>query len=526
MTDALVDWPYTSAALLAGAALFATLLFALARVGIPGIDRISGNTVQRLAKNSAAPIVGQLANRAVDLVFAAVVLRLLGATANGQYAVAVVAWLYLKTISDFGLSVLVTREAAREPDRAGRLLGASTLLRIVVLVALVPPVATYTVGGTHLFDLSRASAVAIGLLTLSLVPGSYTEAINSIFNAHERMELPAALNVATNLFRFCLGLAALVAGFGVVGLALVALVTTTVSTLAYHVALRHLGVRPEWRLTRTEARWLITLSWPLLLNSLLVNLFFRADVFIIQATRGDHALGVYDAAYKFINTVLLVPTYFTLAVFPILSRYATSDQTRLIDSYRLAIKFMLIIAWPMTLGTVALAPLLIDILGGAEFLPDSASALRVLIWFLPLSYVNGVTQYVLIAVDRQRSITGAFAAAVVFNLGANLLLVPRYGIYGAAAVTVATEVVIFGTLGVAVRRYVGRLNWSDIAFRPALASVAMGAVLLLTWRLGAIPATIAACVAYAGALVVSGAVGRQEANIVLALLGRTRTAAS
>src|SRR5690606_38538227 len=172
--------------------------------------------------------------------------------------------------------------------------------------------------------------------------------------------------------------------------------TTTVSTLAYHVALRHVGVRPVWRLTRIEARWLITVSWPLLLNSLLVNLFFRADVFIIQAARGAPALGVYDAAYKFLNTVLLVPTYFTLAVFPILSRYAASDQTRLIDSYRLATKFMLIIAWPMTLGTVALAPLLIGILGGAEFLPDSASALRVLMWFLPLSYVNGVTQYVLI----------------------------------------------------------------------------------------------------------------------------------
>src|SRR5690606_37839764 len=143
-----------------------------------------------------------------------------------------------------------------------------------------------------------------------------------------------------------------------------------------------------------------------------------------------------------------------------------------------------------------------------------------------LSYVHGVTQYVLIAVDRQRTITGAFAAAVVFNLGANLLLVPRFGIYAAAAVTVATEVVIFATLAVAVRRYVGHLNWAGIAVRPALASCAMGAVLLLTWRAGAIPATIAASLSYATALVVSGAVGRQEANIVLALLGRARTVAS
>ncbi|MDI3341065.1 MAG: flippase [Sphaerobacter sp.] len=526
MTEALANWPYAPAALLAGAATFGVVLFTLAWIGIPGVDSISRNTIQRLAKNSAAPVAGQLANRAVDLVFAAFVLRLLGATANGQYAVAVVAWLYLKTISDFGLSVLVTREAARSPERAGELLGASTILRILVLLALVPPVAAYAVGGLRFLELSPASAAAIGLLMLSIVPGSYTEAVNSIFNARERMELPAALNVATNLFRACLGLGALVAGLGVIGLALVALVTTSVAAVAYHVALRHLAVRPVWRLTRRDARWLLTISWPLLLNGLLMNLFFRADVFVIQAAQGDYALGVYDAAYKFINTVLLVPTYFTLAVFPILTRYAASDHSRLLDSFGLAVKFMLIIAWPVTLGTVALAPLLIGILGGADFLPDSANALRVLIWFLPWSYVNGITQYVLVAVDRQRSITWAFAAAVAFNLAANLALVPIFSFYAAAGVTVATEVVIFAMLALAVRRYIGPLSWAGLAVRPTLAAAAMGLTLVAAWRLGAIPATVIGCLAYAVALVVSGAVGRREADIALALLGRARPAAS
>lgn len=522
MVETLVNWPYASATFLAAAGASALFLFALAWVGIPGVDRVSTNTIQRLAKNSAAPIIGQLANRFVDLVFAAFVLRLLGATENGQYAVAVVAWLYLKTVTDFGLSVLVTREAARHPDRAGQLLGGSTLLRIAVLAVLTPIVAAYAIGGIHLFDLSRSSAIAIGLLALSIVPGSYTEAINSIFNARERMELPAALNVATNVVRFALGIGALVAGYGVVGLAVVALVSTIISAAAYHVSLRHVDVSPVWQLTRRDARWLMTLSWPLLLNALLLNLFFRVDVFIIQATHGDHALGVYDAAYKFINTVLLVPTYFTLAVFPILARYAASDQTRLRESYQLAVKFMLIIAWPMTLGTVVLAPLLIGILGGAEFLPDSASALRILIWFLPLSYVNGITQYVLVAADRQRSITWAFAAAVVFNLIANALLVPRFSFYAAAANTAATEIVIFAALAISVRRHIGSLPWAGIALRPTLAGAVMAVVLALTWRLGPIPTVLIGGLVYLGALVGVGAVGRQEANIARALLGRPR----
>src|SRR6185437_6445609 len=109
----------------------------------------------------------------------------------------------------------------------------------------------------------------------------------------------------------------------------------------------------------------------------------------------------------------------------------------------------------------------------------SANALRVLIWFLPISYVNGITQYVLIAVNRQRTITIAFASAVIFNLVANLILVPIYG-YMAAAVTVATEAVLFVPLSIAVHRYVGEFNWFRFAFRPTIAAIAMGAVELVT----------------------------------------------
>lgn len=526
MIDTLVGWPHAPLVFTVGGALWGVALLALAWIGIPGVERVSGNTIQRLAKNSAAPLIGQFFNRAVDLVFAAFVLRLLGVTGNGEYAVAVVAWVYLKTVSDFGLSVLVTREAARNPERSGQLLGASTLLRIVVLAALIPIAAAYAVGGMHLFDLSRNSAIAIGLLTLSILPGSYTEGINSIFNARERMELPAAMNVFTNLSRAGFGLAALAAGFGVIGLAAVALLTTTLTTGAFHIALRHINVRPIWSLPRAQARWLIAISWPLLLNALLLNVFFRADVFIIQASKGDHALGVYDAAYKFVNTVLLLPQYFTLAVFPILSRYAAANHNRLLDSYELLLKFMMIIAWPVALGTMAIAPILIRILGGEAFLPDSAVALRILIWFVLGSYVNSIVQYVLVAVNHQRAITGAFAIASVFNIGANALLVPLFSYHGAAAVTVATEVVLFIPLLIATRRYVGRVRWGTVAGRPALAALAMALVMLLAWRTGSIPAAILGSLAYLGALIVVGAVGRQELQIARALFKRPEPSVS
>jgi O-antigen/teichoic acid export membrane protein len=194
------------------------------------------------------------------------------------------------------------------------------------------------------------------------------------------------------------------------------------------------------------------------------------------------------------------------------------------ESYRLAAKLLFIIAWPITIGTMILAPDLIRVLAGEAFLPDSANALRILIWFAPISYVNGITQYVLIAVNRQRTITIAFAVGVTFNFVANLLLVPIYGYIAAAGVTVATEAVLFVPLAIAVKRYVGEFNWLAFAVRPSLAAVAMGAAELATRRFDVLPALFTGVIVYFAVLVLSGAIGHRETEIARMLFGRSKPA--
>ncbi len=521
MVETLENWSLTPLVMLSLSVLFAALLYLVAWWGMPFLHQFAGNTVQRIVKNSTIPIASQLTNRAVDLVFAAFALRLLGVTGNGQYAIAVVTWLYLKTISDFGLSVLVTRETAREPERAGQLLGASTLMRILVLGLIAPVAVIYVMGGLAWFDMAPVSAWAIILMMLSIIPGSYGEAVNSVFNGRERMELPAILNIFTNLSRFGLGLAALFAGYGVIGLALAALIATFISAGAYHVSLRHLDIWPSWGISREQIWWFASVSWPLLLNALLLNLFFRVDVFVIQAAQGDAALGTYDAAYKFVNMLIILPAYFTLAIFPILSRMAAQQNGQLLQGFREASRFLLIIAWPITIGTIFLAPWMIRVLGGEAFLPESANVLRVIIWFLPLSFVNGVIQYTLIAANQQRTISVAFAIAVGFNFVANLILVPIYGYMAAAAITIVTEFVLFAPLTFFMKKHIGTPHWFGLFARPTIAGLGMGAVCAGAISLvGLVPGLAIGTIAYAGFLVLAGAIGQRDLVILRQLLDR------
>src|SRR5207249_9820698 len=127
----------------------------------------------------------------------------------------------------------------------------------------------------------------------------------------------------------------------------------------------------------------------------------------------------------------------TLALFPVLSPSAVNAPApragaSLRGTTPLAVKPRLGLAFPVAVGTTLMAEPIIRLLAGEEYLPHSANALRVLIWFLPFSFTNALLQYVLIALNRQRFITGAFVLATGFNVLANLLLIPRFSYIGAA----------------------------------------------------------------------------------------------
>ncbi len=491
-------------------------LFATAWVGTRFIDRFAVDAARRVLANSATPIAAQLFNRAVDLVFAAFALRILGVEGNGQYAIATVTWLYLKTITDFGLSILTAREIAKDSSAAGRLIGTTTLFRFLVFVGVLVPLALFLGVGARVFDLAPESIVAIVLLTVSLLPASYAEGINSAFTGLEKLHLPAVLTVFTNLFRFAVGLLALGFGWGVPGIAVAAVLAAACNAVAMHCAIARQHVRVVWRLSRSEVRWLATASWPLLLNGLLITVFFRIDTFIIQAIDGTRALGIYDAAYKLPNLLPIIPSYFVLAVFPTLARQTGEDLRR---SYELGAKFLVVLGWAIVIVTLFTAPLLIRILGGRAFLPDAADTLRLLIWFAPLHYLNGITQYAIIAVDRQRDIAPAYLVATVFNIVANIVGVWLFGYRAAAVVTILTEIVLLMLLGRTVTRYVGAVAWGTLVVRPLLAVAAACVVgflvLQVSWALFPL-----ALVVYGAMVLTLEVIRREELSLLRPLLPR------
>ncbi len=356
--------------------------------------------------------------------------RILGVGGYGVVALAAGIVLYLAQLANFGIENLGIREVARAPqsisDTAPSIL--TTRLMIaggVILVAL--PLAVLAV--------PQPEGVLIAIYTLTLLPiAASTKWI------HLGLESARPVGLARVLGELVMAL--LVVGFvrqssnmATVPLAQFVGESTVAFVLLGLLARRgyHLPVRWNWSRVRSVFRR----AWPLVAHGLLGLLIFNSDLVFLRIFRDLASVGHYAAGYTLISFLLNLGVAYGLALLPTLTRLGahTSEGRSL---YHTAQAHVFAAGLPVALGGTLLATQLIDQVFGMSYLPAGA-ALEVLIWSIPVALFRNVAMAGLIARDRQDQVLRTTTGSTVLNLILNVVLIPRFGILGAAWATVATE---------------------------------------------------------------------------------------
>ena len=437
------------------------------------------DTVRRVAKNSLAPIVLNLFNRVIEMAFAALMARILGPVGNGRYDTAVNIYLWFDIIANFGLDMYLMREVARQRERAWELFLTTSALRLMLFLAAFPLLGGFlTVWQSLEAPLARETVWATVLLYLGLLPGSLAYGLAALFRGHEKHEYPAAVQTVTTIIKVTLGVLVLVGGLGIVGLAGASIVTNfctlgILAVMAYQL-LGRAGVRPTLQAPLWRA--MVAESWPLMLSLLLQALFPGVNVLLLQRLQGDAVVGWYDAARKWVDALNIIPSFFTIAVFPVVARLAVEDREALRMAYRLSVKMLVAVAFPTAILVTLLATPLVGLLSGSAFLPHGAVALRLMVWSILFGWINSLTNYVLIALNRQRYVLLASGARVVFTVLANLLLTGRYSYVASAGILIAGELMLAALFAADFTRQVGPVGWRQTLGRLALTGLGTAAL--------------------------------------------------
>ncbi len=479
-------------------------------------------TTRSIAKNSAAPMVLNLFNKGIDFVFAMFYLRVMGPADAGSFATAIAAAGIFDILANFGLDILVIREVSKERSQASSYLLNTTVLRLgAAVVASLPMVVL--IASTNLFSnpFTRPEILAIGFIMIGMVISGMSKGVTGLFYVYEKAEVPAAMTTATTILKVGFGVVVLLLGYSFVGLAAVSILTNLITLAVLGLlAARSFALGGPWRVDWSLQRRMVRLGFPLMLIHLLQTVFISVDVYLLRTMlhNGEEVVGWYSSAYKWFNALQIVPSFFTLALFPIISREIERSMEAARRMYQMALKIMLLLALPTAAITTFLAYPLVQLLGGDEFLPHGAIALQIVIWSIPIGWLNSVTNYVLIALGLERMQPRAFALAVGFNIVANALFIPRYSYVAASVTTVLSEVVLLLVFDYYLRQKMAGLEWRRLVIRPFLAAAIMVGLMVLCYPINEWLAAVVGGAAYLIGLWVFRVIGDDEKQILRAIL--------
>jgi len=490
---------------------------------------VAMTTTRSLAKNSMAPMALNLFNRGIDFVFAMFYLRLLGPAAAGSFATAIAAAMIFEIIANYGLEILLVREVSQDHSQASRYLLNTSILRIfAAFVGAIPVI--ILVQATNLFSnpFTTQEIVAIAFIMLGMVFSGMSKGVTSLFYVYEKAEIPAAMTTLTTIMKVGFGVAVLLMGYSFVGLAAVSIVSNVVTlSILLVMARQNFHLPGPWRVDWSLQKQMVRLGFPLMLIHMLQTIFISSDVYLLRVMlpNGEEVVGWYNSAYKWFNALQIVPSFFTLALFPIISREIKRSLAAAQRMYMLSLKLMLLLALPIAAAITFLAPLLIAIVAGAEYLPQGAIALQIVIWAIPIGWLNSVTNYVLIALGLEGMQPRAFTIAVAFNIITNLIFIPRFSFVAAGVTTILSEVVLMGMFAYYLRKKMPGVNWLHLLAKPlALTAVVVLIMAGISQFAHPVIGVAVGLFVYGVGLIALRILGEEERTVLRAILPRPITA--
>lgn len=402
----------------------------------------------------------------------AVLARRLGPSELGSYSFAINLMSYFAIPANFGITALATRDLARDPTRVRPLLGeiialqgALCVIPYALLVALAPVLAA---------DETSQTLIPIVGLTFSIEAAS----LGFVLFGFQRFGVMAVARVAG-----AVTFAALVVAFVDAGdttrLAWIHLAGVLATTLVTVVAVLRLAGRPRFGTPLRALLGRFRAGIPFGIAAVMISVYYTVDTLLLGYMRGVEEVGHYAVAYRIPLAVLTFAALWGSVLFPHFSALADRrDEVREQIGYFASLA--LVASLPMLAGTLVVGEQLIPGLFGDEF-AEAGTPFIVLMFaaaLVPFS-INWGTSSVALGDERHQAY--AVTLGAVLNLLANLVVIPEFGMTGAAATTVAAEVVVFAYLIWRIEKLVGGhppLDWNRIG-RAALATAVMVLVLVL-----------------------------------------------
>lgn len=476
---------------------------------------------KKVAFNTSVQFIGRVVNTLIGLVNVAIITRYLGVSGYGDYTTVFAYVMFFNTISDFGFFWIIVREISRGKEKVSKII--HNVLSIRLFFAILVTLFSLVLVG--FLPYQNNVKFAIVLVAFSMLWMSQNGVYLALFQSKLRMDLPVIAEAGSRALGLLLIFWAVHAGLGLFWVITAAVFGTLVNYLINLIFARR-WVPWGFEFDRIFAKKIFLETLPMGIVTILGLIYFKIDTVILSILKTSTDVGIYGAPYKILEILIAMPSMFVGSVFPALSEaFSNQNIERVKVLLGKSFNFLSIGSWGMIGAVFALSSPIIKFVAGQEYLTtatiqlygrpiSSDIVLKILIFAVGFSFYSSLFMSSIITFGKQKELLKPYFLVMVFNVVANLILIPHFTYVAAASITVATELItlLFGWF--ILRKHVPtKLNFSTF-FKAALAAIVMTAILLLLHNLNLFILAGIGAVTYLGLLFLFKAISRQTLAVL------------
>lgn len=476
------------------------------------------SALPRLTRNFASLTSTSLAGRLANALLTIAAARRLGVEDYGLYATALTILFIAQVLTNFGTGRVVIRDVAHQKDLANQYLTSTTMITFTLALIsfiLLPLFSPFIGNGQE----ERALLVVIGL---SVAGHAFARPAEAILKAFERMVLFSSIRLIVMIATTGAGLWLIFAGFGVMELVWLQVVSVWLEALLFLLAIHAQVNRLKWQPSRNMVRRIIQFGAPIFAMVAIGLVQERSDILLLARISGTESVGLYTPAKSVVRYLAIIRVSAIAAIFPYLSTRWMDSAQSFQESYQHTFRLLIIYGIGIAVAVMFMADNIIELVFGSQY-ESSAGVLRILVWAMVFDLLAApIVAAIIIVRDRLVQFLPFAGIIAIVAVSLNLVLIPILDYLGSAWAGLATAAVALlihywwiGRVNGLERPHIGHIVW-----RPILAGMSSALVFVLIGQINIWLAALPAAVAYIGILLILGAFRPRETEYVKQMVGR------
>ncbi|WP_288175613.1 flippase [Sporofaciens musculi] len=387
----------------------------------------------RVIKNASWIIMCRVVQAVLGLIISMIMARYLGPSNFGllNYANSIVT--FVIPVMRLGIHGVLVQEFVASEEYEGEILGTSITLSfisaIVCIIGIITFVSCVNAG-------ERDTIIVCTLYSFTLIFQSF-EMINYWFQAKLLAKYSSIIALiaytVVSLYKIILLINRKSIFWFAVANTLDYLVIAAGLLIVYH----RLG-NQKLRYLKRRAKKLISIGKYYILSDLLITVFAQTDRIMLKSMMGNQATGYYSAAVACAGMTQFVFGAIIDSMRPTI--FESKKKSEELYKKNLARLFSVIIYLSLIQSVVMtlFAPLIVSILYGRQFI-QSISALQIVVWYTTFSYLGSARNIWILAEGKQKHLWKINLFGALANVLLNTLLIPLFGVNGAAIASLITQ---------------------------------------------------------------------------------------